>query len=226
MADTLFLSRLSLRRDAALAALAPVLAPEDDDSRVDLGHRLLWSVFSDGPDRRRDFLWREEELGRYLALSKRRPPRDHPFFTVETKAFEPRLKEGDRLRIALRANIVATRKDEARNNKRRDVVLEALREYPKDDYALHRDRLAKEAASAWLDRQGEKSGFRVDALDDCAYRKSRVPRRGAPDVTLGVFDIEGRLTVASPSLFVEALANGFGKAKCFGCGLMLIRRTR
>ena len=40
MADTLFLSRLSLRRDAALAALAPVLAPDDDDSRVDLGHKL------------------------------------------------------------------------------------------------------------------------------------------------------------------------------------------
>ena len=226
MTEPLFLSRLRLRRDAALAALAPVLAPDDDDLRVDLGHRLLWAAFSDGPDRRRDFLWREEDRGRYLALSRRPPAADHVLFDIETKSFEPALKEGDRLRFALRANIVATRKDDARKNKRRDVVLEALKHYPKDDYALHRDRVAADAAANWLTRQGDKSGFRVEAIDDCAYRKSRLPRAGERDITLGLFDIEGSLTVIAPQSFVEALARGFGKAKSFGCGLMLIRRAK
>jgi CRISPR system Cascade subunit CasE len=33
------------------------------------------------------------------------------------------------------------------------------------------------------------------------------------------------LEVVSPDVFLEALARGFGKAKAFGCGLMLIRRA-
>jgi len=43
----MYLSRLTLSRAPSAAAL-------------DAHHRLLWSLFSDDPDRRRDFLWREE----------------------------------------------------------------------------------------------------------------------------------------------------------------------
>jgi CRISPR system Cascade subunit CasE len=52
---SLYLSRLRLRRDVALSAIAPVLAPDDANGRADHDHRLLWAVFSDGPDRNRDF---------------------------------------------------------------------------------------------------------------------------------------------------------------------------
>jgi len=34
------------------------------------------------------------------------------------------------------------------------------------------------------------------------------------------------LTVEDPPLFLVALAAGFGRARAFGCGLMLIRRAR
>jgi CRISPR system Cascade subunit CasE len=33
------------------------------------------------------------------------------------------------------------------------------------------------------------------------------------------------LEVQAPHVFVRALHRGFGKAKAFGCGLMLIRRA-
>lgn len=223
MTDPLFLSRLRLRRDtSSLAALAPVLAPDDDNERVDLGHRLLWAVFSDGPDRRRDFLWREEDRGRYLALSRRPPIDDHDLFEIETKPFEPSLVGGDRLRFALRANAVATRKNEARKARRRDLVLEGLKQFPKSEFALHRDRIATEVGNSWLRNQGEKLGFELESCDATAYRKVELARA----IVFGQLDLEGILRVRSPDLFVESLAHGFGKAKGFGCGLMLIRRAR
>lgn len=221
MAEPLFLSRLRLRRDAPVAALAPVLAPDDDDSRIDLGHRLLWSVFSDGADRRRDFLWREEDRGCYLALSRRPPSEDHALFEIETKSFGPALSEGDRLRFALRANAVVTRKDEAGKARRRDLVLEGLRQFPQSEFALHRDRVATEAGKRWLRSQGEKSGFELESCAAAAYRKIQLPRA----IVFGQLDLEGNLRVREPALFLASLARGFGKAKGFGCGLMLIRRA-
>lgn len=222
MIEPLFLSRLRLRRDAPLAALAPVLAPDDENARIDLGHRLLWAVFSDGADRRRDFLWREEARGRYLSLSRRLPRDDHTLFEIETKPFEPVLARGDRLRFALRANAVATRKNEAGKPKRRDLVLEGLRRFPVEEFPLHRDRIATEVGDAWLKSQGERAGFDVDRIEAVAYRKVALAR----NIAFGRLDLEGNLRVSEPDLFVKSLAQGFGKAKGFGCGLMLIRRAR
>ena len=50
-------------------------------------------------------------------------------------------------------------------------------------------------------------------------------RRGGREATFGVLDLRGRLTVRSPEVFVEALLAGFGRAKAYGCGLMLVRRA-
>ncbi len=41
----------------------------------------------------------------------------------------------------------------------------------------------------------------------------------------GVLDYEGVLTVEDPVLFLSALTVGFGRARAFGCGLMLVRRA-
>jgi CRISPR system Cascade subunit CasE len=42
----------------------------------------------------------------------------------------------------------------------------------------------------------------------------------------GVLDISGVLEVHDPDRFLLRLAQGFGRARAFGCGLMLIRRVR
>jgi CRISPR system Cascade subunit CasE len=220
--EPLFLSRLRLRRNASLAALAPVLAPDDENARIDLGHRLMWAVFSDRVDRRRDFLWREENRGHFLALSRRPPIDGHGLFEVETKPFEPVLTREDGLRFALRANAVATRKDEAGHPKRRDLVLDGLKQFPKCEFAVHRDRIATEVGNLWLQFQGKKLGFELESCEAVAYRKIELAR----GIVFGQLDLEGMLRVQDPDLFVKSLAHGFGKAKGFGCGLMLIRRPR
>jgi CRISPR system Cascade subunit CasE len=40
-----------------------------------------------------------------------------------------------------------------------------------------------------------------------------------------MLEMTGRLEVNEPEAFLSHLSQGFGRAKAFGCGLMLIRRA-
>jgi CRISPR system Cascade subunit CasE len=226
MNSTLYLSRLSLSRDASLAALAPVLLPADGGEQAAAAHRLIWAAFADMPSRTRDFLWRRDTNDRWLVLSRRPPHDPHRLFEIESKVFAPDLGEGDRLNFALRANAVITRKDDAGRPKRSDIVMDRLRAVPKGERARARDKLAVEAARDWLVGQGAKSGFHPDRIGVIAYQTEEIPRYRQKPIELGILDLEGEIIVETPDLFVAALANGFGKAKSFGCGLMLIRRRQ
>jgi CRISPR system Cascade subunit CasE len=189
-------------------------------------HRLIWAAFADCPERKRDFLWRQDGKRRWLALSSRLPGDPHRLFEVESKVFAPVLEKGQRLTFALRANAVVTRKDEHGRPKRSDIVMDRLRAFPKGGRASERERLAVEAARDWLVAQGAKAGFSLDRVEVIAYLTEKIPSHHCKPIELGMLDLEGDLTIAGPELFLSALATGFGKAKGFGCGLMLIRRRR
>jgi CRISPR system Cascade subunit CasE len=224
--NTQYLSRLSLRRDASLAALAPLLMPSASGAQAGATHRLIWAAFADHPQRKRDFLWRQHDHKHWLVLSFRPPDDPHHLFEVESKVFAPTLENGDRLTFALRANAVVTRKDEKGCPKRSDIVMDRLRAFPRGERAPARDRLAVEAGRDWLAGQGAKAGFRLDRLQVIAYRTEKIPRHRQRPIELGVLDLEGDITIETPDRFLQALAKGFGKAKGFGCGLMLIRRRQ
>jgi CRISPR system Cascade subunit CasE len=236
-----WLSRIRLRHEVSAAALAPILLPADPHARAGATHRLLWTLFADDPDRRRDFLWREDSRaglrpGRasFLVLSARPPADRHDLFDMESKPFEPALAPGDRLGFSLRANPVVTRPNpESSRPKRHDVVMDRLHGLPKGARADARLVATLEAGRVWLAGQGAGSGFQLPlnaagepVLRVDGYDQIRVPRgRGQKAITFSVLDLEGVLEVVSPDVFLEALARGFGKAKAFGCGLMLIRRA-
>jgi CRISPR system Cascade subunit CasE len=57
------------------------------------------------------------------------------------------------------------------------------------------------------------------------YERVRLPRPAGPDAVFGRLDLDGVLAVGDPALFLSSLASGFGRARAFGCGLMLIRRA-
>jgi CRISPR system Cascade subunit CasE len=240
-----WLSRARLRREPSAAALAPVLLPPDPEARTGVAHRLLWTLFADAPERRRDFLWREEGRGgirpgraSFLILSARPPENRHGLFTLESKPFAPALAPGDRLAFALRANPVVTRPDPACGRPRRhDVVMDRLHALPRDARAESRHAATLAAGRAWIEAQGGRGGFRLidspDPMDGSGarlrvdgYDQIRIPRgRGQRPVRFSVLDLEGVLEVETPERFLAALYGGFGKARAFGCGLMLIRRA-
>jgi CRISPR system Cascade subunit CasE len=235
MTAQLFLTRAKISRQASAKALARLLVPSHTDQRVAASHNLLWTLFGDEPDRARDFLWREDGEGAFFILSARLPIDRHELFEFdEPKLFHPSLQVGERFRFLLRANATVTVKVASgepgaeikkRRGKRHDVVMHALSALPKDvKRAEARFDVEQQASLSWLQGQGERSGFAVEQLSCLAYETLRIPH-GKNPIRIGVVDLEGTLTVSNPELFLGQLANGFGRAKAYGCGLMMLRRA-
>lgn len=231
---TLYFSNIRLSRAPAAQALAPLLAPANPAARRSAQHNLLWAVFADGPDRCRDFLWRDAGDGSFLTLSARPPIQTDLFEPHQVREFAPALAPGDQLDFQLRCNATRTRRLQAdggardARGQRVDVVMDALRAIPKSERATERMRLASGEGRAWLMRQGEKAGFHVVTAAAGDYSTEvlsghRGPRRGQPQ--FGILDLAGRIEIADPAAFLAQLSQGFGRAKAFGCGLMLIRRA-
>lgn len=223
----MYLSRLTLSRDPAVSALNALLDPVQDGDRLDAHHRLIWSAFASDRTATRDFLWREEGEGVFLVQSPV-PPRDSPFFEpAEVRAHAPDLAAGDRLGFLLRANATRDLRDEARRRRRVDVVMDLLHGVPKADRNAQRMALAARAAEDWMAGQGARAGFSCDRVLVQDYSTHSLPghrgrRRGAP--RFGILDMTGEITITDPQAFLAKLGQGFGRAKGFGCGLMLIRR--
>ena len=227
-----YLSRVHLRGDASVAVLAPLLLGNTGRGGrgTQSGHHLIWSLFADRANRRRDFLWREMAPGVFYVLSARRPENSHGLFEIAApKPFSPVLEPGDRLQFCLRANPVVRRRDPNRGRSvKHDVVMDALRSHRKGERADRRLAIVREQGLAWLQRQGAGTGFtflpddvRADGYDQHRIRR----RRAAPPMFFSTVDFDGILTVGDPDAFLGAVACGFGASKAYGCGLMLIRRA-
>lgn len=221
----MYLSRACLRKDAPSKALAEIFLPESNDKRVTVTHKLLWTLFSDGPERKRDFLWREAAPGLYYMLSAREPRDAHNLFVLNPpKPFAPVLAAGDRLAFSLRANPTVSRKGSGKRGVRHDVVMNAIKPIPKDERAEKRTAAIQEAGVAWLRGQGERHGFALEHASADRYCILSPPHHGEK-MRLAALDFEGILKVTDPLLFTQMLAQGLGRAKAYGCGLMLIRRV-
>ncbi|MDO5632323.1 MAG: type I-E CRISPR-associated protein Cas6/Cse3/CasE [Paracoccus sp. (in: a-proteobacteria)] len=229
---TLYLSRLDLSQRPDVAALNALLDPAPKGAQQDAHHRLIWSAFAGDPEAGRDFLWRAEGRGRFIVLSARPPQASALFDPPQVKPFAPDLRTGDRLRFVLRTNATRTRKGVGRV----DVVMDALHSVPQAERATQRMAIAQGAAQDWLAGQGARHGFQIAwdddhdrpalAVDDysvVALPAHRGKRQGQPQ--FGILDLTGQIIVTDPAAFIDRLAAGFGRAKAFGCGLMLIRRA-
>ena len=224
-----FLSRARVRRDSSIRALLPVLMGSQRGAPTgNPGHHLMWYLFTDGADRRRDFLWREMEPGTFLALSARRPEDPHGLFELdEPKRFAPLLEPGDLLRFSLRANPVVRRRVGPKHRlAKHDVVMHALRQ-GEGERAARRLVTVQKAGFAWLKQQALRSGFEVESrkVRVDGYAQHSIGQRGIGNLSYSTLEFDGILRVADPPSFLSALTHGFGSAKAYGCGLMLVGRV-
>ena len=235
---TLYLTRAALDREARAAALAPLLDPPDPDRALDAHHRLIWMLFP-GRNAVRDFLWRADGRGRFFILSHREPVQSDLFRPLETTDFSPLLASGDRLGFVLRANATKDRrvpKTECgrRPDRRVDLVMDALHK-ARGQSVLGpgrmserpglRMKLADQVAADWLAAQGARGGFALERMRVEDYSVRQFSRFEKSRVTFGLLDVSGILSVKEPNTFLATLGAGLGRARAFGCGLMLIRRV-
>lgn len=230
---SMFLSRARLKPDLATAALARILITQDRLA-PHTGKSLVWSLFADREDRKRDFLWRWDGrrpgklTGEFLILSARPPVDSHNLFELETKDFAPALLPGDRLAFRLRANPVVRQRQEGRKRStKHDVVMSALRHHPKEARARAREAAMVEAGSAWIRRQLAKAGAELahEGLRIDGYETHRIADGRSRDIRLSSLDFDGVLIVGEPEPFCSALRDGYGAGKAYGFGLMLIKRA-
>lgn len=234
---TLYFSRARMKRDPAIETLADLLVPTDPGARSSAAHRLVWSLFAGDKEAKRDFLFKQEDTPRergragFLILSKRPPDPNSPLFDVETKDFAPLLVKGDRLAFSLFANPAINRVDDSRDGKprRHDVVMDALKAFESGTERKEaRPRIIEEAGHAWLASRARRSGFALsetDALRIDGYDSIEIGRAGGRSICASVLQFDGVLEVEDPHHFLHRIAQGFGRARAFGCGLMLIRRA-
>lgn len=229
----MFLSRIDLAPSA--------VARPEVRSRLQTAygiHQLLWDLFSDVPDRTRDFLFREEDREqldpgesafRAYTLSVRRPVDRTGLFLIQDRQLDPVLAEGDRLRFSARVNPVVRHSDDQRKHKQRhDVVMDAKRKLVTASAPLPPlPEIVQQATLGWLRKQAALGGFAfVDGeVSADGYRQHRFRKRGGAEIRLSTVEIEGVLTVTDPIRFREAWGRGLGPAKGFGCGLLLLRRN-
>lgn len=247
----LYLSRLDLRRSSRnVAPLIGLLNPADSAAQMNIGHRLLWTAMplhlqgraAEGrageswAGEGAPFLWRRDTHdARYYVLGPELGQEESPFFEISSRPFEPQLAPGDRLAFELSVNATVDRKIGTDGSgrplrKRSDVVMDLIhRREAEAGVSLQRGTLreaaAHDAAVDWLKGQGERSGFALKGLRVEAYRVEQVPRSQGKPARFGVLDLAGLIEVEDPAAFLARLGRGFGRAKAFGCGLMMIRRA-
>ncbi len=224
----MFLTKVTFKRGPKLFELLKKKSGTDGYAV----HQLLWNLFPNDGDKKRDFLFYKNDsngLPSFLLVSKEQPLETEAL-SVETKKYSPQISEGQKLSFTLVANPVVSRKTEGKKNSlKHDVWMDAKKRAKKiglSGPSLHKE--CEKASKDWLIRQGNRCGFTltndsvlVDGyMQNCFYKSPK----GKP-VRFSSVHYEGLLTVTDPELFVTMLGDGIGKSKAFGCGLMLVRRA-
>ncbi|MBU0675197.1 MAG: type I-E CRISPR-associated protein Cas6/Cse3/CasE [Proteobacteria bacterium] len=176
-------------------------------------HQMIWQLFPDRPDDSRDFLFRIENYGKpgpqivYLQSQLQPTPATGSLSITDSKAFSPKLSEGQYLRFLVRANPTKRINDPKKTSNQGKVRVPLI-----DEGEM----------AAWLQRQFENSATLSETIisrhDRIYFRK----KGRAGKIVSAVF--QGILQVNDPLRLTEKLRDGIGPAKAFGCGLLSLAR--
>lgn len=192
-------------------------------------HQVLWKLFNDDPTAQRDFIYRYEPHNNnpsYYIVSKREPRDLDSIWDIRTKPYTPHLLAGQRFSFLLRVNPVKTK-----DGKRHDIVMYEKHRIDyknlKEDKRPAHQAVIEKAGSAWITSREKQYGFSVDeaAMVIDGYQTHVSSYKKGNKIRYSTLDYRGILTVTEVVGFEKVLMEGIGKAKAFGCGLMLIRRV-
>ena len=116
----MYFSKLTLRKDVGTSELMRMFGD------VYREHQILWKLFTDDAEAKRDFLYRridgEGRLNYYL-LSARKPSDKKNIWRIDSKIYDPCLSKGQVLSFMLRVNPVVKAKVADDKRQRCDVVM-------------------------------------------------------------------------------------------------------
>lgn len=207
-------------------------------------HQWLWRFFPAPDGAPRDFLFRRRDadgLPRFYVVSSRAPEAASAAWRVQSRPYQPRLQRGARLTFELRANPVVSRTENGKTH-RHDVVMDAKKQllnerglsnwndWPTDQLTVdgHPDPrpalydLVQQTCVTWLAARAEHHGFELAPSTVTASAYQQHAGKGG-ELRFSTVDLAGELIVTDGDRFTRALTQGIGRAKAFGCGLLLVR---
>lgn len=188
-------------------------------------HQAVWDLFADSPDRRRDFLYRLECLGRMplvYTVSSRVPKDAKGIWHIETKGYSPKIEPGMKLEFSVRVSPTVKR-----DGKRHDVVMDAKYKarISRSNEEIPIQKLILDSCGKWFEKRAQENGFKALQFRADGYQQNRFNKaKNNTLVRYSTVDITGVLEVIDQKLFVDMLLNGLGPEKGFGCGLMLVKK--
>lgn len=188
-------------------------------------HRDMWSMFNIEDGTPRPFIY-STPGGRYIyCVSKIPPIHTGNEWVIETKQYDPHLKEGDMFEFYLRANPTVTNSNTGKHQ-RHDVVMARKKQMRESGEEFDMQSIIWDSVSAWICRKGESNGFEPikRSLRIHSYRREHANKSKDTKIVFSTVVIEGMLKVTDAERFRDALFNGIGSSKSFGCGMIMIKR--
>lgn len=227
----MYISKASLRNDVVSNKNFWKLVKDFGDSYKI--HSMVWSMFAEDPDKKRDFLFRQEERDGqplFYIVSKGKPEDQNGLWDIESKEYNPYLYSGQKLIFSLRANPIVAKRDDNGRQHRHDIVMDAKTkmksELAHENKITNFFEIAQREGVNWLRKRGGFNGFEVceNQVVASGYKTNRFLKpKGHHSVNISTIDFSGILTVKDPEILLNSLYQGVGPAKSFGCGLLLVR---
>ena len=163
----MFISKVTLKHGPELFQLLKQKTGNDGYT----AHQLLWNLFPNDGDKKRDFLFHTDErsgMPQFLLVSETKPL-ETIGISVEAKPYSPKLVKGQQLSFTLVANPVVSRKSEGRKHSvKHDVWMDAKKKAKylnlnPQDRREHCEKKTKE----WLISRSESFGFSLEEDVSC-----------------------------------------------------------
>lgn len=181
-------------------------------------HCALWTLFPGHETDTRGFLFRVETeqrgTGADLLVQSQWQPESNSADSqlLATRAFQPQLISGQRLRFRLKANPIKTIKDEkGRKNAKGEVK------------TCRVPLIDENQQLGWLARKFNDSA-RIEAALVTSTQPLYFRKNGKAGKLMTVI-FDGVLQINNPESFLLQMQAGIGPAKGFGCGLLSIARA-
>lgn len=200
-------------------------------------HKTVWDMFSDDPEKKRDFLYREEErngVKMFYLVSQNIPLNETDMWAVESKPYDPKIYNGSQLKFSIRANPVVIKPNKQGSLRKHSVVMDAkIRCRNGGQKIPPTNELVNSEGLKWLAKMGERHGFTfnpkqvavVGYNESFFYKPIKNNDEKKINVKLVTMDFTGLLTVTDEKAFKKALFDGIGPSKSFGCGLLMIKHA-
>ncbi len=204
-------------------------------------HQLLWTLFPQTPPGESPFLFHviEKEEGfkanqlSFIVVSKKQPVSSVSYWDIHVKPYMPVVNDGDVYQFRIRVNPTVARKMEGKkHSSRHDVIMNRKYENRKSNIQTPMAEIVQEEGLKWIQAKQESCGFSLVSSSTILMHRymqhclSKGSKSEGSDIRLSTLDYDGQLEITNREKFLFALFNGFGPAKSFGCGLMLVKKIK